>query len=87
MAHGSRHGVTILELLTVIVIFSILLGLAVTFLQGANKDLGVAAAANGAVGVLRVAHQQSRSSTSPSWVVLDTKQNRIYMLLKETIGE
>src|SRR5262245_20448921 len=87
MAHGSRQGITILELLTVVVIFSILLGLAVTFLQNANKDLGVAAAANGAVGVLRVAHQQSRSSSSPSWVVLDTKANRIYLLLKETIGE
>ena len=87
MARGSRRGVTILELLTVIVIFSILLGLAVTFLQGANKDLGVAAAANGAVGVLRMAHQQSRSTSSPSWVVLDTKGNRIYLLLKETVGE
>jgi len=70
-----------------VVIFSILLGLAVTFLQGANKDLGVASAANGAVGVLRMAHQQSRSTSSPSWVVLDTKANRIYLLLKETIGE
>lgn len=87
MAQASRRGVTILELLTVVVIFSVLLGLAVTFLQGANKDLGVAAAANGAVGVLRMAHQQSRSMSSPSWVVLDTKGNRIYLLLKETVGE
>jgi len=87
MAHGSRQGVTVLELLTVIVIFSILLGLTVSFLQGANKDLGVAAAANGAVGVLRVAHQQSRSTSSPSWVVLDTKSNRIFLLVKETVGE
>ena len=68
-------------------IFSILLGLTVSFLQGANKDLGVAAAANGAVGVLRVAHQQSRSTSSPSWVVLDTKGNRIFLLVKETVGE
>ena len=58
-----------------------------TFLQGANKDLGVAAAANHAVAVLRVAHQQSRSTTAPSWVVLDTKGNRVYVLQKETIGE
>jgi prepilin-type N-terminal cleavage/methylation domain-containing protein len=87
MADRSRRGVTLLELLTVLVIFSLLLGIAAAFLQGANRDLGVAAAANHAVGVLRVAHQQSRSSTSPSWVVLDTKKNRIYMLLKETVGE
>src|SRR6185295_19267910 len=73
--------------LTVVVIFSILLGLAVTFMQGANNDLGVAAAANGAVGVLRVAHQESRSSSSPCWVVFDTKGGRIFLLVKETVGE
>jgi len=87
MADRSRRGVTLLELLTVLVIFSMLLAITAAFMQGANRDLGVAAAANQAVGVLRVAHQQSRSSTAPSWVVLDTKQNRIYMLLKETVGE
>lgn len=86
MAHRSR-GVTLLELLTVLVIFSLLLGITASFMQGANKDLGVAAAANHAVGVLRVAHQQSRSTSSPSWVVLDPKQGRIYLLLKETVGE
>ena len=88
--HASRdrsRGVTLLELLTVLVIFSLLLGITASFMQGANKDLGVAAAANHAVGVLRVAHQQSRSSSSPSWIVLDTKQGRIFLLLKETVGE
>jgi type II secretory pathway pseudopilin PulG len=78
---------TLLEILTVIVIFSMLLAITATFMQGANRDLGVAAAANHAVGVLRVAHQESRSTSAPSWVVLDTKQQRIYMLLKETVGE
>ena len=87
MANRSRRGVTLLELLTVLVIFSLLLGITAAFMQGANRDLGVAAAANHAVGVLRVAHQQSRSTASPSWVILDTKQHRIYMLLKETVGE
>jgi len=87
MRDRSRKGVTLLELLTVLVIFSLLLGITAAFMQGANRDLGVAAAANHAVGVLRTAHQQSRSSASPSWVVLDTKQNRVYMLLKETVGE
>jgi prepilin-type N-terminal cleavage/methylation domain-containing protein len=87
MRDRSREGVTLLELLTVLVIFSLLLGITAAFLQGANRDLGVASAANHAVGVLRTAHQQSRSSAAPSWVVLDTKQNRVYMLLKETVGE
>src|SRR5205814_1587189 len=83
----SRRGVTLLELLTVLVIFSLLLGITAAFMQGANRDLGVASAANHAVGLLRLAHQQSRSTAAPSWVVLDTKQGRIYMLLKETVGE
>src|SRR5213083_513299 len=87
MVDRSRRGVTLLELLTVVIIFSIMLSLTAVFMQGANRDLGVAAAANHAVGVLRVAHQQSRSSSAPSWVVLDTKQNRIFLLLKETVGE
>src|SRR5213083_2349894 len=87
MVDRSRRGVTLLELLTVVIIFSIMLSLTAVFMQGANRDLGVAAAANHAVGVLRVAHQQSRSESAPSWVVLDTKQNRIYLLLKETVGE
>ncbi|HLY10932.1 MAG TPA: LamG-like jellyroll fold domain-containing protein [Planctomycetota bacterium] len=84
---AGSSGVTLLELLTVLVIFSLLLGLTVAFMQGANRDLGVSAAANHAVAVLRVAHQESRSSAAPSWVVLDAKQGRIYLLSKETVGE
>ena len=87
MRRTRRAGVTLLELLTVLVIFSILLGITAAFMQSANKDLGVSAAANHAAGVLRVAHQQSRSTAAPSWVVLDTKQGRLYLLMKETVGE
>lgn len=78
---------TLLELLTVLVIFSILLGITAAIMQGANRDLGVSAAANRASGLLRVAHQESRSSSAPSWVVFDAKQGRMFMLMKETVGE
>jgi type II secretory pathway pseudopilin PulG len=78
---------TLLEILTVLVIFSMLLGITAVFMQGANRDLGVAAAANHATGLIRLAHQASRSESAPSWIVLDTKENRIYLLLKETVGE
>jgi len=86
-ATRESSGVTLLELLTVLVIFSLLLGITAAFMQGANRDLGVGAAANRASGLLRAAHQESRSSSAPSWVVLDAKQNRIYLLSKETVGE
>jgi type II secretory pathway pseudopilin PulG len=78
---------TLLELLTVLVIFSIMLGITAAIMQGSNRDLGVYAAANHASAVLRVAHQESRSSAAPSWVIFDVKQNRIFMLMKETVGE
>ena len=83
----GSSGATLLELLTVLVIFSLLLGITAAVLQGANRDLGVGAAVNRAVGILRLAHQESRSSAAPSWVVLDSKLNRIYLLSKETVGE
>jgi prepilin-type N-terminal cleavage/methylation domain-containing protein len=84
---AGRGAFTLLELLTVLVIFGILLGITAAFMQGANRDLGVGAATNRAVGLLRIAHQESRSSAAPSWVVFDTKQNRVYLLMKETVGE
>jgi len=87
VAPRRRGGFTLLELLTVLVIFGLLLGITAAFMQGANRDLGVGAAANRAVGLLRIAHQESRSSAAPSWVVFDTKQNRVYLLMKETVGE
>lgn len=86
-ARGRRGGFTLLELLTVLVIFGILLGITAAFMQGANRDLGVGVAINRSTGLIRVAHQESRSSGAPSWVVFDTKQNRVYVLMKETIGE
>jgi prepilin-type N-terminal cleavage/methylation domain-containing protein len=84
--HSSR-GVTLLELLAVIVVFSLLLALSVALLQGANRDLGVGAAANHVAGLLRVAHQRARGDSSPAWVALDTKQNSVALLIKETVGE
>jgi type II secretory pathway pseudopilin PulG len=80
-------GMTLLEILTVIVILSLMLGLSVFFLKNANRDLGVNASANTVQSVLSGARQLARSNSAPSWVVLDTRQNSLYMLAKETAGE
>jgi len=86
MSRNAR-GVTLLELIVVIVIFSMLLAFSITLMSNANKDLGVSAAAHHVVALLRGAHQASRGSASPAWVVLRLKDSSVYMLAKETIGE
>jgi prepilin-type N-terminal cleavage/methylation domain-containing protein len=87
MAYRSQRGVTLLELLVVIVIFAMLLGFSAYLLRGANRDLGVAASANHVVSLLRAAHQQARGGAAPAWVVLNTQRNSIHLVTKETVGE
>jgi prepilin-type N-terminal cleavage/methylation domain-containing protein len=84
---GNRQrGVTLIELVVVIVIFAILLGLAVAMFRGANRDLGVRAATHHAVTLLRSAAEAARSEASPTEVVCDIKDNAIHTLTKETLG-
>src|SRR5689334_21490295 len=83
----GRAGLTLIELLTVVVIFSMLLGFSVLFLKNANRDLGVNASANTVQSLLRGAHQVARSNSAPAWVVLQMQQNLVYVLAKETVGE
>ena len=78
---------TLLELLTVIVIFSILMGLTVYFVQGIGSDLGVDASANQVASQLRGVHQMARSNAIPGWVLLDFNRNSVAMLVGETVGE
>lgn len=83
----ESKGFTLLELLAVIIIFSMMIGFSVYFLRGAGKDLGVDAAANQVAAQLSAAHQLSRSQNAPAAVIVDAKANTIAMLLRETVGE
>lgn len=83
---GSR-GVTLLELIAVVVIFSLLLAFSIGYMRLADQDLGVTAAAHHIVALLRGAHQASRGDASPAWVVLRTRENSVFMMAKEVIGE
>lgn len=87
MSPRRSSGLTLLELLTVIMIFSLMLALSVVLMRDANKDLGVSASVSHIAGLLRLAQQHARTTTAPAWVVLDTKENQAYALLKETVGE
>ena len=53
-------GFTLLELLTVIIIFTFLLGLAVVFMRGAATDVGVEAAAHHVAGQIWAAQRFAR---------------------------
>jgi prepilin-type N-terminal cleavage/methylation domain-containing protein len=87
MAGSRRQGVTLLEMIVVITILAMLLGLAVLFMRNANRDLGVRAASHHVVALLRGAHQHARGTSSPAWVILNLRDNAVYMLYRETVGE
>ncbi|HTF56256.1 MAG TPA: LamG-like jellyroll fold domain-containing protein [Planctomycetota bacterium] len=85
-SRAPRSGVTLLEILVVIVILSMILGLSLGILRNANKDLGVMAAANTVSSMLRAAAEHARAENAPAWVVLDMNERSIGALTRETIG-
>ena len=86
MRQRPRRGVTLIELVVVIVIFSMLLGMSVAMFRNANKDLGVRAALAHTVALLRSASEHARGEGSPTAVVFDIKDHTVHTLTKETLG-
>lgn len=84
---NPRRGVTLIEMVTVIVILSLLLGLSIALFRNANRDLGVRASANHFVSLLRAVHDEARTRNSPAWIVIDVEENSCYAMTKETVGE
>ena len=83
---STRAGVTLIEILVVIVILSMILGMTIGILRNANRDLGVLAAANTVAAQLRATAEHARAEASPAWVVLDLEGRTIGTLTRETIG-
>jgi type II secretory pathway pseudopilin PulG len=83
---GAGAGVTLLEILVVIVILSMILGMTIAVLRNANRDLGVLAATSTISSMLRAAAEHARAEASPAWVVLDLDRRTIGTLTRETIG-
>lgn len=81
------RGLTLLELLAVIIIFTTLLGMTVYFLSNAGSDLGVDATAYQLASQLRAAHQLSRSGGIPGWVKVDLRGRSVALLMGETVRE
>ncbi|MBI4563829.1 MAG: hypothetical protein HY716_03940 [Planctomycetes bacterium] len=78
-------GVTLLELLAVIVILSLVLSMSVFLLREANRDLGVRAATGHIVTLLRAVQHHVRAEGSPAWVLLDMKEQQVYTLTQQTV--
>ncbi|MBI2931456.1 MAG: prepilin-type N-terminal cleavage/methylation domain-containing protein [Planctomycetes bacterium] len=81
----SRAGVTLLEMIVTIVIIAMVLGLSVVVFRSSNRDLGVRAAANHCVALVRSVSEHARAQRIPSWIVLDLGEPSIHTLTEETI--
>ena len=55
-----RRGVTLVEMLVVLIILAIILGMTISILQGSGRDLGVQASANAVSSLLRQASTHAR---------------------------
>lgn len=82
-----RAGITLMELIVVIVILGIILGFAVYIFQSSAKNLSVPAAQTQVKSMIKFARDASRLNNSPSWVVIDTKQRSCALLVKEIVGQ
>lgn len=83
---GARAGLTLLELLVVIVLLSMLMGLSVFLFRSSNRDLGVRAATNSVVSLLRAAAEHARAESTPAQVVFDVQERSVFTLTQETLG-
>lgn len=83
--NGGQSGVTLLEILVVLVILSMIMGLTIGVLRNANRDLGVMAASNTVASLLRAASEHARAENSPAWVVLDLDDRTAGTLIRETV--
>lgn len=82
-----RAGITLMELIVVIVILGIILGFAVYIFQSSAKNLSVPAAQTQIKSLIKFARDASRLNNAPSWVVIDTKQRTCALLVKEIVGQ
>ncbi len=82
-----QKGLTLLELLTVIVILSLMMGISISLFTNANKDLGVRASANHVISLIRSVRDHSRIGSEPAWVVLNPAEGSIHALTQKTYGE
>lgn len=85
MKRRADSGVTLMEIIVVLVILMILLGLAVGIFRGANRDMGLRASTHHVVALLRAAEEHARAENSPAQVVIDTEAGAAHSLTRQTV--
>jgi len=80
-----RRGVTLIEVIVVLIILAMLSAFAITIFLNSNRDLGVRAAANHCVALVRSVGEHARATHSPAWIVLNVQENSVHTLTEETI--
>lgn len=74
----SRRGVTLLELVTVLVILGMILAIAVPLMRGASRSMAVPSARTHLVSMIKTARDTSRIENTPTWVIIET--NAVYCI-------
>jgi prepilin-type N-terminal cleavage/methylation domain-containing protein len=81
-----RRGVTLLEMIVVLVILAILLALVVPIFQRPGGDLGVRASADAVAGLLRQASAHARVESTPLWVEVEANDHRARSVTRRVLG-
>lgn len=86
MMRQKPRGITLLEMVVVLMIIAMMASLAVALLQGASKSLSVPATATHLDSLARTARLHARLQGAPAWILFDTRERQISVLAKEPYG-
>lgn len=81
-----RPGLTLLELIVVMIILAMMMALAVALLQGASRELSVPVTVTHLDSLVRTARTSARRERAPAWILFETQGRRFSLLTSERIG-
>jgi prepilin-type N-terminal cleavage/methylation domain-containing protein len=81
-----EKGITLLEMIVVMVIVGMMLALAIGIMRGAAKNLAVPAAVTHLESMIRTARVDARIHRRPSWILFETKERQVSVLTKVPWG-
>jgi len=81
----NRGGLTLLELIVVMIILAMMMTIAVSLMMGASRELSVPTTVTHIESLARTARATARQEGSPAWMLFETKARRISIMSSETI--